>query len=136
MGVSLGRLLTFETHIRSVVASTSSRLGILRKTLGVFDDLDLAVRCFWLAGWTYLLPVLEYCSAVWLSAADCHLRLLDRVVSRASAMCGDAIHCDLWPRRRVTSICLFYKIRDNDRHPVGSHFPAARRGSIRVTRRG
>ena len=38
LGVTLDRLLTFETHIRSVVASVSSRLGILRKTL-VFDDL-------------------------------------------------------------------------------------------------
>ena len=82
MGVTLDRLLTFETHIRFVVASSSSRLGILRKTLNVFDDLALAVRCFW----SYLLPALEYFSAVWLSVEDCHLRLLDKVVSRASAM--------------------------------------------------
>ena len=29
----------------------------------------------------FVLPVLEYSSAVWCSAADTHLRLLDRVVS-------------------------------------------------------
>ena len=46
---TLDLLLKFESHIRSVVASVSSRLGILRKTLGVFDDLALAVSgatCF------------------------------------------------------------------------------------------
>ena len=37
--VTLDHLLTFEIHIRPVVASASSRLGILRKKLGVFDDL-------------------------------------------------------------------------------------------------
>ena len=100
LGVTLDRLLTFETHIRLVVASASSRLGKLTKTLGVFDDLALAVRCFW----SYLLPVLEYCLAVWLSAADWYLSFLDRIVSRASAMCGGAIHCDLWHRLRVASL--------------------------------
>ena len=99
--------------------------SMMRKMLGVF-------RCFWI----YLLPVLEYSSSVWLSAADCHLRLLDRVVSWASAMCGGAIHCDLWHSRLVTSLCLFYNLRDNDHHPDGSLFPAARRVPIRVTRRG
>ena len=39
LGVTIDLLLTFETHIRSVVASDFSRLGLLRKTLGVFDDL-------------------------------------------------------------------------------------------------
>ena len=77
--------------------------------------------------------MLEYCSAFWLSAADCHLRLLDRVVSRASAMCGGAIECHLWHTRRVASLCLFYKICDG-RHLVGSLFPAARRAPIWVTR--
>ena len=29
----------------------------------------------------FAIPVLEYCSAVWCSAAETHLKLLDRVVS-------------------------------------------------------
>ena len=32
----------------------------------------------------FILPVLEYCSAVWCSAADTHFKLLDSVVSDAS----------------------------------------------------
>ena len=31
----------------------------------------------------FALPILEYCSAVWCSAADTHLKLLDRAVSGA-----------------------------------------------------
>ena len=132
LGVTLDHLLSFETHIRSVVSSASRRLVIFRKTLGVFDHLALTFRCFW----CYLLPVLEYYTAFWMSAADCHLRFLDRVVSRASAMCGRAIPCDLWHRLWVVFLCLFYKIGGNDCHPVGSLFLAARRAPIRVTRRG
>ena len=37
----------------------------------------------------FVLPVLEYCSAVWCSAADTHLKLLDRVVSGVRFLTGD-----------------------------------------------
>ena len=43
----------------------------------MFHDRSLLGRCF--RG--FVLPVLEYCSAVRCSAADTHLKLLDRVVS-------------------------------------------------------
>ena len=36
----------------------------------------------------FVLPVLEYCSAVWRSAADTHLKQLDRVVSGARFLTG------------------------------------------------
>ena len=39
----------------------------------VFHDRELLGRCF--RG--FVLPVLEYCSAVWCSAADTHLKLSD-----------------------------------------------------------
>ena len=38
-----------------------------------------------------VLPVLEYCSAVWCSAADTHLRLLDRAVSGARFLNGGVL---------------------------------------------
>ena len=40
-------------------------------------------------------PVLEYCSAVWCSAADTHLKLLDRVVSGACVLAGAVLNCNL-----------------------------------------
>ena len=69
--------MTFEKHLRSVSRAASQRLGILRKSWRVFHDGSLLGRCF--PG--FVLPVLEYCSAVWCSAADTHLKLLDRAVS-------------------------------------------------------
>ena len=64
---------------------------------GLVHDRSLLGRCFR----CFILPVLEYCSAVWCSAADTHLRLLDRVVSGASFLTGGAFHCDLAHRRSV-----------------------------------
>ena len=77
--VTFDSKLTFEKHLRSVSRAASQRLGILRKSWRVFHDRMLIGRCFW----DFVLPVLEYCSAVRCSAADTHLKLLDRVVSGA-----------------------------------------------------
>ena len=63
----------------------------------VFHDRLLLGRCF--RG--FVLPVLEYCSAVWCLAADTHLRLLDRVVGGASFLTGGVFECDLAHRRSV-----------------------------------
>ena len=79
LGVTFDSKLTFGKHLRSVSREASQRLGILRKSWWVFRDKLPIGRCFW----DFVLPVLEYCSAVWCSAADTHLKLLDRVVSGA-----------------------------------------------------
>ena len=76
--------MTFEKHLRSVSIAASQRLGILRKSWRVFYDRSFLVRYF--RG--FVLPVLEYCSAVWCSAADTHLKLLDRAVSGARFLTG------------------------------------------------
>ena len=78
-GVTFDSKKTFEKHLRSVSRAASQRLGIWRKSCRVFHDRSLLGRCF--RG--YVLPVLDYCSAVWCSAADTHLKLLDRAVSGA-----------------------------------------------------
>ena len=75
LGVTFNSQMTFEKHLRSVSRAASQRLGISRKSWQVFHDRLLLVRCF--RG--FVLPVLEYSSAVWCSAADTHLRLLDQV---------------------------------------------------------
>ena len=59
----------------------------------------------------FVLPVLEYCSAVWCSAADTHLKLLYRVVSGASFLTEGVIERDLSHRRSVAVLCMLYKIR-------------------------
>ncbi len=94
LGVNLDSKLTFERHIRSISKSVSQKLGIMRKTWGVFHNRELLAKCFYL----FVLPVLEYCSPVWFSAADSHLRLLDRLVTSARLQVGRRIECDLWHR--------------------------------------
>ena len=78
--MTLDSKMTFEKHRRAVSRAASQRLGILRKSFQVFHDGLLLGICF--RG--FVLHVLEYRSAMSCSAADTHLKLLDRVVSGAS----------------------------------------------------
>ena len=85
----------------------------------VFHDRSLLGRCF--RG--FVLPVLEYCSAVWCSAADTHLKLLDRAVSGARFLTGGVFECDIAHRRSVAVLCMLYKIRCKAMHPLYSALP-------------
>ena len=76
--------MTFENHLRSVSRAAYQRLGVLKKSWQAFHDRSLLGRCCR----CFVLPVLEYCSAVWCSAADTHLKLLDRAVSGAPFLTG------------------------------------------------
>ena len=73
----------------------------------------------------FVLPVLEYCSAVWCSASDTHLKLLDRVVSGASFLTGGVFECDLAHRRSVAVLCILYKIMCNPLHRLYGALPVS-----------
>ena len=75
-------------------------------------------RCF-------VLPGLEYCSAVWCSAADAdkHHKLLEPVVSGASFLTEGVFECDLAYRRSVGVLCMLYNIRCNPLHPLYGPLP-------------
>ena len=95
------------------------RLGILRKSWRVFHDKALLGRCFL----GFVLPVLEYCSVVWCSAPDTHLKLLDRAVSGARFLTGGVFEWDIFHRRSVAVLCILYKIRCNPVHPLNGAIP-------------
>ena len=59
------------------------------------------------------MPVLEYCSAVWCSAADTHLKLLDYVDSGDNFATRGVFECDLGHRRSTAVLCMLFKIRCN-----------------------
>ena len=99
--------MTFEKHLRSVSRAASQRLGVLRKSWRVFHDRSLLGKCF--RG--FVLPVLEYCSAVWCLAADTHLELLDRELGGARCLTGSVFECDIAHHRSVAVLCMMYKIR-------------------------
>ena len=81
-------------------------------------DNSIVARCFW----SFILPILEYCSSVWMSVPVSHLSLFDRVVRSVFRLSGGAIRCDLWDRCRVFSLPLFYH-RGSAGHSVGHLFP-------------
>ena len=118
-GVTFDSKITFEKHLRSASRAASQRLGILRKSWQVLHDRLLLGRCF--RG--FVLPVLEYCSAVLCSAADTDLKLLDRAVSGASFLTGGVFEYDLAHRRSVAVLCMLYKIRCNPLHPLYGALP-------------
>ena len=119
LGVRFDSKITFEKHLRSVSRTASQRLGILRKSRRVFHDRSLLGRCF--RG--FVLPVLEYCSAVWCSAVDTHLKLLDLAVSGTRFLAGGLFECDISHRRSVAVLCMLYKIRCNPVHPRNGALP-------------
>ena len=113
LGITLDSKLTFEKHITNITSTLSRLIGLLRKSLKIFNSQDIAIKCFF----TFLLPIFEYCSPVWSSAADCHLALLDRVLRQVKILIP-SLKIDLKHRRSVASLCMFYKIFSNDFHPV------------------
>ena len=119
LGVTFDSKMTFEKHLRSVSRAASQRLGILRKSWRVFHDRTLLGRC----SRGFVLPVLEYCSAVWYSAADTHLKLLDRAVSGARFLTGGVFECDISHRRSVAVLCMLHKIRCNPVHLLNGALP-------------
>ena len=111
--------LTFEKHLRSVSSAAAQRLGIMRKSWQVFHDRSLLLKSFW----SFVLPVLEYCSAVWCSAADSHLKLLGRVVRSAGFLAGGVLECNLAHCRSVAELCMLFKIKSNPMHPLSGALP-------------
>ena len=82
----------------------------------------------------FRLPVLEYCYAVWCSAADTHLKLLDRTVSGARFLTGGVFECDISHHRSVAVLFMLYKIRCNPlHHPLNGALPGPY-VPVRVTR--
>ena len=114
LGVTFDAKMTFEKHLRSLSSAAAQRLGIMRKSWQVFHGRLLLLISFW----SFLLPVLEYCSAVWCSAADSHLKLLDIVDRSSGFLAGCVLECNLAHRRSVAELCMLFKIESNPMHPL------------------
>ena len=99
-GVTFAAKITLEKHLCSLSSAAAQRLGIMRKSWQVFHDRPLLLRSFW----SFVLPDLEYCSVVWCSAADSHLKLLNRVVGSAGFLAGGVLECNLAHRRSVAEL--------------------------------
>ena len=129
LGVTFDSKMIFEKHISSVSRAASRRLGILSKSRRVFHDKLLLGRCFL----GFVFRGLEYCTAMRCSAADTHLKLLNRVVSDARFLTGCVLESDIAHRRSVPVLYVLYKIRCMLMHPLHGAQPVPY-VVVRVTR--
>ena len=106
VGVTFDVKMTFEKHLCTVSSAADQRLGIMRMSWQVFHGRSLLLRSFW----SFVQPVFEYCSAVWCSAADSHLKLLDRVVRSAGFLTGGVL-ADLCYRSTLQSCACYLRLR-------------------------
>ena len=118
LGVTLDSKLTFETHVRSVATRVSQKVGLLRKCRRIYGDDDIIRNCFY----SFILPHFEYCSPVWGSAADTHLKLLDRAFNQVKFLLP-SLRINLAHRRLIGSLSYLFKLYSNDGHPLRALLP-------------
>ena len=84
-------------------------------------DSSLLLHCYF----AFVLPILEYCSPVWGSTAECHLQLLERQVYSVVRLCRDQSFLSLCHRRRVALLIMLYKVNANSNNCLFSELPFA-----------
>ena len=119
LGVTFDPKLTFELHLRSLASSVSCKVGLLRKCSRIYSSDDIVRNCFY----SFILPHFEYCHSVWISAAESHLKLLDRTFNQIKFLLPN-LEINLRHRRLVGSLSYFFKIMSNSNHPLHCHLPA------------
>lgn len=113
LGVTLDSKLTFEKHIRSLSSAIAQKTGLLRKCFRTFACDSTVIKSFY----AFILPHFEYCAPVWMSAANCHLKLLDRALNSIKFI-SPALSLDLDHRRQVGALSILFKVFNDTRHPM------------------
>ena len=60
---------------------------------------------------------------MWCSAADSHLKLLDRVVRSTGFIAGGVLECNLAHCRSVAELCMLFKVKSNPMHHLSGALP-------------
>ena len=94
--------LAFEDHLLGIVSRASQRTSILRFVNCVVVDTSAFLRCYY----AFVLSILENCFPVRLSAAECHLQLLECRVCSVARHCPDQSFLSMCHRRLVTGLCM------------------------------
>ena len=128
LGIHIDSKLTFEYHLRHISNNISQKIGIVRKCLSVFNDSDIARKCFN----AFILPLFEYCYPVWMSAADCHINLLLKNF-RCLMFLLQVPDISIEHRWQVSMMCTLFKIVQGIDGPLHSLL-AESRVVIRETR--
>ena len=97
-----------------VVLFPVSLIGILRLVKRIFVDTSVLLLSYF----AFVLQILEYCSPVWGSAAECQYQLLERPVYSVARHCTDQSFLSLFHRRRVAGLSMVFKVNSNSNHCV------------------
>ena len=90
----------------------SLRIGILMLAKHIFIYFSMLLCCYY----AFILPILEYCSKVWWSAAECHLQLLLYLVYWVARPFHDQSFMLLCYWHHVDGLCILYKVNSNSTH--------------------
>ena len=120
LGVKFVIKLTFEDHVRGIVTHVSQRIGILMLVKRIFMATSALLRCYFV-----VLPILEYCSPMWGSAAECHFQLLECQVYLVARLSPDQNFLSLCHRRCVAGLCMLFKVNVNSNHCLFNELPSA-----------
>ena len=111
LGVMFDIKLTFEDHVRVIVSRVNQSIGILRLVKRICVDNSVL-----LCNFVFVLPIVQYFSRVWGSAAECHVQLLERQVYAVARLCLDQSFLPLCHRRRVAGLSMLYKVNLKSNH--------------------
>ena len=107
-------------HVSGIVSHVSQRISIFKLVKRIFVQTSMLLRCYF----SFVLPILEYCSSVWGSTAECHLQLLGRQVYSVAILCPDQRFLSLCHRRHVVGLSML-KVNSNSNHCLFSELPSA-----------
>ena len=111
--IVLDKKLTFEMHICNIASSIAQKASLIRKCFKAFGNDDSVLMTFY----AFILPCFEYCSPVWCSGSDSHLRLLDRTLGNIPLLLPDlSVHLEY--RKKIANLSLLYKIFNKINHPL------------------
>ena len=111
--------LSFEDPVHGIVFRETG-LEVLVKSL--FVGTSMLLRYYY----AFVLPILEYCSPVWGSAAECHLQLPERQVYSVAQLCPDQTFSSFC---HIAKLCRLYKVNFNSNLRFVHELPSS---SIRV----
>ena len=121
LGMKYNRKLTIEDHVRGIVSVVAKRIGILWLVKHIFVDTSVLLCC----NYSLVLLILEYCSPVWGSVAECHLQLLEHQVNSVARLCPDQSFLSLCHRCRAAGQSMLIKVNSTSNHCQFSELPSA-----------
>ena len=119
MGVPFHSHVTFQQHLMNLSTNAARKLGIACKASYIYNNENINLTCLG----SFVLPLLEYCSPGWMSAAARDLSLLDRIARGGRFLFPNCRSYDLDHRRIISCLSMFHKFYFNRELPLSSLIP-------------